>query len=61
MTDAGHNHTHGAHGHHDHAPTPPATGWHRFTPGHSTDIIWTIPPLLYALAVRLGRAPATAT
>ena len=25
------------------------------------DIIWTVPPLLYALAVRLGRAPATAT
>lgn len=37
------------------------TGWHRFIPGHATDIIWTVPPLLYALAVRLGRAPATAT
>src|SRR5437773_796555 len=43
MTDAAHVHSQLAHGHEDHAPKPPPTGWHRFTYPGWLRIAWFMP------------------
>ena len=43
MTEAAHVHAQLVHGHDDHAPTPPPTGWHRFTHPGWLRALWFTP------------------
>ena len=43
MTELTHDHAQNGHGHVDHAPKPPPTGWHRFTGPGWLRIAWFMP------------------